>query len=153
MLYIEYDSKGEIMKLFAKIFIVILIAGFIGIQFIKVDRKNPTVKADLRAPREVKNILKESCYDCHSNETKWPWYSYVAPFSLLIEKDVKEGRRELNFSGWETYDSQKKAFLKKEIWEEIENDEMPKSVYTLTRPNAKLDFVKKNIIKKWAVGY
>ncbi|AFN74125.1 hypothetical protein MROS_0884 [Melioribacter roseus P3M-2] len=141
------------MKLFAKIFIVILIAGFIGIQFIKVDRKNPTVKADLRAPQEVKNILKESCYDCHSNETKWPWYSYIAPLSLLIEKDVVEGRRELNFSEWETYDSKKKAFLMKEIWEEVENDEMPKAVYTLTRPNVRLDSVKKNIIKKWTTGY
>ncbi|MGK9475669.1 heme-binding domain-containing protein [Melioribacter sp. OK-6-Me] len=141
------------MKLYIKIFIVILTVGLIGIQFIKVDRKNPLVKGDLKAPQEVKNILKESCYDCHSNETKWPWYSYIAPFSLLIEKDVKEGRSELNFSEWETYDANKKSHLKKELWEEIENDKMPKYVYTLTRPNVKLDFIKKSIIKKWALGY
>ncbi len=141
------------MKFYIKIFIVILTVGLIGIQFIKVDRKNPMVKGDLKAPQEVKKILKESCYDCHSNETKWPWYSYIAPISFLIEKDVKKGRSELNFSEWETYDTNKKLHLKKELWEEVENDEMPKAVYTLSRPNARLDFVKKNIIKKWATGY
>lgn len=139
------------MRLSTIIFIIILLV-IIGIQFIEVEKTNPPVTADINAPIEVKTILQQSCYDCHSNETKWPWYSKVAPVSWLVSKDVVEGREHLNFSDWEKLLPAKQRKLKEEIWEEIEEDKMPMSNYTLLHPSAKLDLIKKQTIKKWAVG-
>ena len=137
------------MKRIIKVIFVLLLIAFIGIQFIEVERANPPVTADLNAPPEVKIILKNSCYDCHSNETKWPWYSKVAPVSWVISDDVIEGRKHLNFSEWEKLYSEKRTKLKKEIWDEINQDEMPLDIYTYLHPDSKLDMIRKNIIKKW----
>lgn len=139
------------MRLSTIIFIIILLV-IIGIQFIEVKKTNPPVTADFNAPMEVKTIFQKSCYDCHSNETKWPWYSKVAPVSWLVSKDVEEGREHLNFSDWEKLLPAKQRKLKEEIWEEIEEDKMPLGNYTLLHPSAKLDLMKKQTIKKWAVG-
>ncbi len=139
---------GRIFKVF---FVLILIA-LIGIQFINVDRTNPVVTADLKAPVAIKELLVKSCYDCHSNQTEWPWYSYVAPVSWLVANDVAEGRKHLNFSDWEKLPGRKKEELKKEIWEEVRDDNMPMTIYTYTHPEAKLDFTQKNLIKQWATG-
>ncbi|HOI29472.1 MAG TPA: heme-binding domain-containing protein [Melioribacteraceae bacterium] len=139
---------GRILKVF---FVMILIA-LIGIQFIDVERTNPVVTADLKAPVAIKELFIKSCYDCHSNQTEWPWYSYVAPVSWLVANDVAEGRKHLNFSDWEKLPGRKKEELKKEIWEEVRNDKMPMTIYTYTHPEAKLDFTQKNLIKQWATG-
>ncbi|MCX6174779.1 MAG: heme-binding domain-containing protein [Ignavibacteriales bacterium] len=132
-----------------RVFFVLLILAFIGIQFVEVERTNPPVNADINAPTEVKNIFKSSCYDCHSNETAWPWYSKIAPISWLIVDDVMDGRKKLNFSEWEKFYSDKRTKLKKKILDEINQDEMPKDIYTIMHTNAKLDIIQKNIIKKW----
>lgn len=129
--------------------LILLVLTFIGIQYIEVERTNPVVKKDLDAPIQIKRILKNSCYDCHSNETKWPWYSKVAPVSWLIIDDVNEGRKHLNFSEWESLYSRKRDDLKKNIWEEISADEMPLGNYLYLHPGAALDFTQKNILKKW----
>ncbi len=134
--------------LFKTIFILFILA-FIGIQYIEVERTNPPVKNDLDAPIEIKNILKTSCYDCHSNETKWPWYSKVAPVSWLIVDDVNEGRKHLNFSEWGSLYSRKRNELKKSMWEEIAQDEMPPDKYVYLHPDASLELTQKNILKKW----
>lgn len=139
------------MRVRTIIFLLFIIA-VIGIQFIPVEKTNPPVTADLNAPMEVKTILQQSCYDCHSNETKWPWYSKVAPVSWLLSNHVTEGREHLNFSDWEKLFPSKQRKLKEEIWEEIEKDEMPLSNYTLLHPSAKLDLMKKQTIKKWVTG-
>lgn len=139
---------GRILKVF---FVMILIA-LIGIQFIDVERTNPVVTADLKAPVAIKELFIKSCYDCHSNQTEWPWYSYVAPVSWLVANDVAEGRKHLNFSDWEKLPGRKKEELKKEIWEEVRDDKMPMTIYTYTHPEAKLDFTQKNLIKQWATG-
>lgn len=134
-------------------FVLGFLAGLlIAIQFVKADRTNPPVTDEIVIPVDLKNIFKTSCYDCHSNETKWPWYSYVAPISFLIVDDVKEGREKLNFSEWEKYDDAKKNKLKEEIWEEVEKDDMPLPVYTFSHPDSKLDSTKKEKIKNWAFG-
>lgn len=135
-----------------KIIFVLLVLSFIGVQYIEVDRTNPLVKADLNAPLEIKNIFKAACYDCHSYETKWPWYSKVAPISWLVVDDVNEGRKRLNFSEWGTLYSGKREELKKKIWEQVATEEMPLTIYTYLHPNAKLELPMKNIIKRWAVG-
>lgn len=134
--------------LFKTIFILFILA-FIGIQYIEVERTNPPVKNDLDAPIEIKNILRTSCYDCHSNETKWPWYSKVAPVSWLIIDDVYEGRKHLNFSEWGSLFSGKKNELKRSMWEEIVKDKMPLGKYIYLHPAASLELTQKNILKKW----
>jgi len=70
-----------------------------------VDRSNPPVEADLEAPAAVTAVLRTACYDCHSNETHWPWYSYVAPVSWLVARDVEEARSEFSFSRWDQLDT------------------------------------------------
>ena len=122
----------------------------IGIQFIKIDKTNPPVTADLNAPAEVRTILRNACYDCHSNETIWPWYSKVAPVSWMIENHVKEGREKLNFSEWEKYSDTKKTEMKKEIWEKINSSEMPLQMYAYLHSKSNLDIMKKKLIQDWA---
>jgi hypothetical protein len=134
--------------LFRTLFVLLVLA-FIGIQYIEVDRTNPPVKADLDAPIEIKNIFRTSCYDCHSNQTKWPWYSKVAPISWMIIDDVNEGRKHLNFSDWGTLFSGKREELKKKMWEELTADEMPPGKYIYLHPSASLEITQKNILKRW----
>jgi Haem-binding domain len=72
-------------------------------QCIRIQRTNPPLKGDVAAPLGIKALLRQACYDCHSNETRWPWYTYIAPVSWLVERDVERGRKELNFSEWGSY--------------------------------------------------
>ncbi len=135
-----------------KVVLVLVFFALVGIQFVEVNRTNPPVAGDINVTIQVKEVLKKSCYDCHSNETKWPWYSCVAPISWLVANDVELGRKHLNFSEWEKYSSRKKEESKKEIWEEVRDDKMPMGIYTLMHPVSKLDITQKNIIKNWASG-
>jgi hypothetical protein len=85
--------------------IVILVV----IQFIRIDSTNPPVDGDILTSTVVKSVLRRACYDCHSNETAWPWYSLIAPISWLLAWDVREGRDELNFSMWSQYNTQQQS--------------------------------------------
>lgn len=132
-----------------KVLIIIVII-LIAIQFIPVNKTNPPVSAGLNAPAELMSVFKKSCYDCHSHETVWPWYSNIVPVSLLIINDVNEGRGHLNFSEWENLSRKNKAKLKEEIWEEIEKGGMPLGKYILLHPEAELNQKDKDLIKEWS---
>ena len=121
----------------------------VAIQFIPVDRSNPPAEGELMESTELKTILKRSCYDCHSNETVWPWYSYVAPVSWLVADDVHEGRKHLNFSNWQNLEVRKVSKKKEDIREMIDEGEMPLSKYLLLHPEAKLSEKDKQVIKDW----
>lgn len=121
---------------------------FLGIQLVPVPRANPSVISDVDAPLEVKEILRQSCYDCHSNETEWPWYSYVAPVSWLVAYDVKEGREELNFSNWDVHRGD--SHMMEEIIEEIAEREMPMPTYLITHSKASIDAHEMELLKAWA---
>ena len=129
-----------------------IIDAFVVIQFIPIDRNNPAVTGEIEAPEEVMAILRRSCYDCHSNETVWPWYSYVAPASWLAAKDVREGRDELNFSEWSSYSTKQKNHKRKECGEEVEEGEMPLWFYTPLHPEAELSQEDIGIISSWSKG-
>lgn len=137
-----------------KIFLSILgllAAVFIVIQFVPVEaRTNPPVESDISAPPEVDAILRRSCYDCHSHETKWPWYNRVAPASWLIAHDVEEAREHLNFSTWDRYSSEEKAHLLEEMWEEVEEGEMPLWFYVPLHPEAELSEADMKTLEDWA---
>jgi hypothetical protein len=128
---------------------IVLILELIFLQFVPVDMTNPPVESDISAAEPVKAILKRACYDCHSNETVWPWYRNIAPVSFLIEKDVKHGREEMNFSTWNRYNEKQKKHLKHEIWEEIEESEMPPLIYTLMHWDARLKKEDKEQLRSW----
>src|SRR6185295_2197446 len=96
-----------------------LIIALVLAQFVPVARSNPPERGKPAAPTEVLMVLQRACYDCHSNETVWPWYAQIAPASFLIANDVNEGRKELNFSLWEQYNETRKAKKKKEIAKEV----------------------------------
>lgn len=122
----------------------------VGIQLIRPEKTNPPVSRDVDAPAEVKLLLQRACYDCHSNETKWPWYSNVAPVSWLVAHDVDEGRRELNFSEWDKYDDKRRAHKLEETEEMIERGEMPIGIYVVMHAEAKLTDAEKKSLISWA---
>ncbi len=120
------------------------------LQLIPVDRTNPPVEREIAAALPLKSILKRACYDCHSNETVWPWYSRVAPVSWLVAWDVKEGREELNFSTWNRYDAEQRGKKLRESWEEVEEGEMPPWFYVALHPEARLSDRDRQILRAWA---
>jgi hypothetical protein len=128
--------------------VVILIA----IQLVPVDRTNPPVVADFDGPSQVRAVLKASCYDCHSHETSWPWYSRVAPVSWLVAHDVEEARDHLNFSQWGSYEPKRRAKLAEEMWEEVEEGEMPLTSYLLAHPGARLSEASRAILRDWSLA-
>lgn len=99
---------------------------------------------------DVAILLKNSCYSCHSNETTYPWYSYVAPSSWLVARDVREGRKELNFSNWNSYSLMQQLAKLDDIMEEVDEGEMPMSIYTLIHRSARLDAAQRKLIVDWA---
>ena len=134
-----------------KILIAVLVI-IIGIQFIPVERNNPPVTQEINAPEKVLAILKNSCYDCHSNETNWLWYSYVAPVSFLVASDVRNGRKRVNFSEWDKYDEEKKEKKLEYILEDVVEGEMPLAIYTLIHSDAKLSPEQVKTIENWVNG-
>lgn len=120
----------------------------------EVINENPNgLMVNNNIPDSVANILRTTCYDCHSNETNYPWYSYVAPVSWLISRDTKLGRAELNFSIWESNDKMKKAKLLSDIVEEVSDGGMPMAIYPLMHPEAKLTKADRQMIVDWADSY
>ena len=117
---------------------LILIGGvsFFGIQLIPYgkDRTNPPVIQDAPwSSPQAREVARRACYDCHSNETTWPFYSRIAPVSWLVYKDVVDGREELNFSEWGGGEQEVE-----DIGEVIAKGEMPPRIYLLTHPSARL---------------
>lgn len=134
------------------IILIALIATLVLIQLIPVTRDNPAAKGDFSGPTDVKQILKQSCYDCHSNETVWPWYSHIAPVSWLVVGDVNEARHHFNFSNWQLLSDIDKIAVKREIWKEIDSGEMPPETYLLMHSDAKLSETDKALIYSWTVA-
>lgn len=132
-----------------RLIIIVLVIIILIIQFIPVEKSNPPTVGEVSVPPEVKNILQRSCYDCHSHQTVWPWYSRVAPISWMIAHDVKEGREHLNFSAWSNYNQRQLLKLYEEIQEVIEKNEMPLKSYLWLHPAARLTDEDKRMLKSW----
>ncbi len=135
--------------------IVLIAAGVLVLligaaQLVPVARTNPPVEADLAAPPDVAAVLRAACYDCHSHETRWPWYSRMAPVSWLVANDVRHARKKMNFSRWGTYEPRKQARLQEEIWEEVASGEMPPAVYRMAHPEARLTASAKGTLHAWS---
>ncbi|HNP19101.1 MAG TPA: heme-binding domain-containing protein [Fulvivirga sp.] len=143
------------MKLKTKI-IAGLVFAIIIIQFFRIDKTNPNTDPsnDLLAMHEasieVSEILKNACYDCHSNKTEYPWYSNVAPVSWWLKDHVDHARGHLNFSDWGTYDLKKKKHKLEEVYEEVEEGEMPLDSYTWVHEEAELTAEQRELLIAWA---
>lgn len=120
---------------------VVLLVGLLLIQLVPYgrDHNNPPVASQPQWDSEVtRELVVAACYDCHSNETVWPWYSNVAPMSWLVQRDVEEGRQVLNFSRWGQGEQEAD-----DIAEVILEGEMPPAQYVVLHPSARLDEAEK----------
>jgi hypothetical protein len=135
---------------FLKISAMILAAAFLAAQVIRIERINPPVQSGIAGDPAVQPLLRRACYNCHSNETVWPWYSNVAPASWLVASDVKEARSQLNFSEWEAYGSEGQSYKLADIAGEVRDGKMPPWYYTLAHPEARLSPAERNAIHSWA---
>lgn len=132
--------KKRVLKIAGFILIVFAVA----IQFIPINKINPPVNDSLNLVStetispEAQNLLKNACYDCHSNESNYPWYSNVAPISFVVENHIAEGREELNFSEYQSYTAQKKDRKLEEVIEALREGWMPLNEYVWLHGEADL---------------
>jgi hypothetical protein len=124
----------------------------VAMQAVRYPRTNPPVERDLIAPADVKAALRGACYDCHSNETGWPWYTAVAPASWIIHHDVEEGRRRLNFSSWGAYADDPGTLARKldEIARSVAAGDMAPFYYRMLHPDARLTEAQRDALLAWA---
>ena len=130
-----------------------LVAGFALLQLTNPPRPNPPVVSDLMAgnppPPQVAAMLHSACYDCHSSETRWPWYSHIAPISWLIANDVKEGRENLNLSDWPNDNPMRAAKRLENMSDEISSGEMPLPKYAKIHADARLTESQRKELTDW----
>jgi len=135
--------------------LIILAIVFIGIQFVPValNQSEEVLENDiittLNPPEEIVMILKTSCYDCHSNNTNYPWYDKIAPVSWWVADHVEEGKDELNFSEWASFSQKRKDKKVKEMLEELDEGEMPLESYLIMHGDAKLSAAQVDALKNW----
>jgi hypothetical protein len=139
----------------AKRLLVILGIGFVLIQLIRPDRANPkvdearTIEATLAPPSDVAKILERSCGDCHSSETRWPWYTNVAPVSWFVANHVHSGRHALQLSDWASYPAERQGRKLGAICDEVKEGNMPLGSYLLLHGDAKMSDAEKTALCAW----
>ncbi|MBS1772384.1 MAG: heme-binding domain-containing protein [Bacteroidetes bacterium] len=141
--------------MFKKIFIGLIIL-FVVLQFIRPSRNISDAAAvnDIstayNVPADVHETLKKACYDCHSNNTRYPWYTNIQPVGLWMQNHINEGKEEINFSEFATYKKKKQAHKMEEVVKMIEKNEMPLSSYTWIHKDAILTDAEKTAVINWA---
>lgn len=142
------------MSRIKKILLALLFV-FIAIQFIqpahnKSEQILPTDFAKVYAvPNNVQSVLQNACYDCHSNNTKYPWYSNIQPMAWMLARHIKNGKEKLNFSGFGNNTTRRQVSKLKEISNQIKDDEMPISSYKMMHKNANPTKEEKVLIMDW----
>jgi hypothetical protein len=137
----------------------LLILAALVLQCFQPAPPSPTLPGDgpmsnhVSVPDEVEALLRQACYDCHSGETRWPWYSRISPLSWLIVRDVQHGRSNLDFSRWSTDPVREPTPDQRLRWicEDMEEGEMPPALYLLAHPEARLEEEEQDLICAWTV--
>lgn len=143
------------MKIVKKILLILLIA-FVLIQFYPPEKNASGVIPEtdiivmVNPPAPVGNILKNSCYDCHSNTTNYPWYNSIVPVSYWLADHIEHGKEHLNFSVWGEYNAKKKAHKLEELTEEVKRHEMPLNTYLWMHADARLSDEQIKMLTDWA---
>jgi heme-binding protein len=131
--------------------IAVVVVAFAAAQFVQFPLTNPSVAGNLAAPPEVAETLRRACYDCHSNETRWPWFSHIAPASWLAHRHVMQARARLNFSDWAdyAYDPGTESHKLGEIAKLVKSGAMPPWYYRLMHPRARLTEADRVALLSW----
>ena len=144
------------MRLIIKILVVLVIL-FIAIQFIpstqNVGGKGlaTDISKSLIMPNKIQSVFENACYDCHSDNTNYPWYSKIQPVRWMMDRHVKEGKEEINFSEFGSYSTRSKVSKLKAIAHSIQHNDMPLSSYRLMHKSANLSEAEKKLIVNWAL--
>lgn len=140
-----------------KILLALLVV-FILIQFFR-PKKNISegvqannIETKYAVPADVKNILHKACYDCHSNNTKYPWYNNIQPVTWWLEEHIKDGKKELNFDEFTNTSLRRQYHKLEEIEEQVKEGEMPLKSYTIIHKNAILTDAEKNAVYAWVAS-
>lgn len=142
------------MRVLKKIALGLLIL-FVLLQFIPrgVNKSEEILASDItlnyQVPVEVQSVFKKACYDCHSNNTNYPWYAQVQPFRVILDRHIKNGKEELNFSEFDTYSEKRQYNKLNSIGESIKDETMPLKSYTVMHAEARLTKAEKEIVVKW----
>lgn len=140
---------------FLKVIGFVFLAILLGIQFIprNYNRAEEIPASDLMkvmaVPGNVEKILTTSCYDCHSNNTNYPWYSHVQPFAFYLADHIEDGKSELNFSEFGEYSERRQKSKLRSSLSQVEDGEMPLSSYTLVHKDARLSEKEKRALMEW----
>jgi len=135
--------------------VIVALAVFAGLQVIPVDRSNPPVEASRTIfasealPAKVEIVLRRSCQDCHSSQTRWPWYGYIAPTSWIVAHDVHAARRQMNLSEWAGYSQKKREAKLNGICEQVINGDMPEGKYAVIHRSARVTEDERTAICRW----
>ena len=135
--------------------VLIIVVVFVLIQLYRPATTNPpedpshNLKAAAQVPPDIDHILAQSCNDCHSYKTVWPWYTQIAPSRWLVASDVNDGRRHLNFSEWTTLKPERQQRRLSEMCEQVESGDMPLMQYTWIHTHTKLNQNQRDAICAW----
>ena len=141
------------------ILVVVLAGSIIATATLKQPRENAhpdAFEANTHPPFGVSSILHRACYDCHSNETRWPWYSHIPPMSSMIHSDVENARHAMNFSEWSRQEGktpQRGAAILMAACALIESGQMPKKNYLFLHPDARLSKSEQQRFCDWSYTY
>ncbi len=134
--------------------LTLFLFAFLGMQFLRPDRTNPPAAAaaslQAKAPPEIKALLDRSCRDCHSNETRWPWYSNVAPVSWLVADDVHKARDKFNFSEWTSYPSDDQDKFLGAMCNLAQRGRMPLPIYLVSHRDARPSVAEIQALCAWS---
>lgn len=134
-----------------------VLALLVIIQFFRIDKSNPESDpamdfiAMTNPPAEVAGMIKASCYDCHSNQSVYPWYTNVAPVSWWIKKHINDGRKHLNFSEWGNYEERRRNHKLEEFYGEVNQREMPLKSYLIIHSESRLSDEQVKKMTDWIV--
>lgn len=133
--------------------VIVILLAFVGVlQLLPLRPTNPPVEAEVPAPAPVRAILRRSCYDCHSNATHWPWYSWVAPFSWPVVEDVRGGRAAMNFTAWNHLSAEERVKTMRAIARRVRDREMPPWLYLLAHSKARPSAADRATLERWAMS-
>lgn len=145
------------MNTMKKVMVLIAVV-LVAIQFFRPQKnispqlQRNAIERHYNVPQNVSALLKPACYDCHSNNTNYPWYNNVQPVAWWLSNHVNDGKRHLNFDEFNLYAAEKKKKKLHEIAKTIKEGEMPLSSYTLIHTNAKLSKQQQDEIAEWATS-
>lgn len=128
---------------------------FIAIQFIQPARNksgqllSTDISKMVNIPKNVEAVLKNACYDCHSNNTNYPWYVNIQPMGWMMARHIKNGKEKLNFSEFGSYSTRRKISKLKGIADQIKDNDMPLSSYEMMHKNARLSHSEKTLVMNW----